>query len=165
MSPRNTCGSVFGGAAKYKWLVLKIQEYPVNKAMLELAEKNVGPAGCRVKERPGPQYISSPTEKTAVRLADLRRRIREVDRALLAVPEEYRAGVLYHTIHYGTKSIGRRCGSAWEDDMFDFAHKNTWKKWKVRFILAYAGIIGEKDHIDMLNEYREAVEEKDPGII
>jgi hypothetical protein len=48
-----------------------------------------------------------------------------IHHALLLVPEEYREGILY--------SIRNR-GSGY----YDFAHENTWKKWKQRFIYALA---------------------------
>ena len=155
---KRSCGSVFGGPAKYKWLVLKIQEYPINKEMLRLAGGDITPSAGLLRERCSSGYMARPTEVKAMRIAELRRRVEEVDAALRTIPEEYREGVLYHTVHYGTRSMGRTAGTAWDDRRFDFAHKNTWKKWKTRFILAYAGIIGELDYIKMLNEYREAAE-------
>ena len=37
--------------------------------------------------------------------------------------------------------------------MFSGAHRNTWTRWKARFILEYAEIIGEGDYIRMLMEH------------
>ncbi len=48
-----------------------------------------------------------------------------IHHALLLIPEEYREGILH--------SIQNR-GSGY----YDFAHENTWKKWKQRFIYALA---------------------------
>jgi hypothetical protein len=153
MARRYSCGGLFGGAAKYKWLVLRIQEYPLNKALLRMEEEKVSPPGPRIMDAPSFSYISRPTEERAIRIAELKRRIEEVDRALEIIPEEYRDGVLYHTLHYGTRMISGVPGSVWGESIYDHAHKNTWKKWKTRFILEYARIIGELDHITMLNEY------------
>ena len=153
-------------------LVLKISEYPLNKELLRLYTMDIAPAGSFVREAPVKRYGARPTEDKALRIADLKRRISEVDKALLSIPEEYRSGVLYHTVYHGCKGIQGGKGSAWADDAFSFAHPNTWKKWKTRFILEYASIIGEKEHIEMLNEYRPTVRQPadicgyfDPGVI
>ena len=153
MAHRYSCGGLFGGPAKYKWLVLRIQEYPLNKALLKMEEEKISPPGPRIMDAPSFSYIARPTEDRAVRIAELKRRIDEVDRALSIVPDEYKDGVLYHTLHYGTRMISGVPNSVWDEDIYDHAHKNTWKKWKTRFILEYARIIGELDHISMLNEY------------
>ncbi len=155
MTEKRTFGKVFGGPVKYRWLVSKVQEYPVNKALLALAEKDIGPAPPCVREVPQGTYTARPTETNAVRLADLSRRVKEVETALETIPEEYREGVLYHTINHGNKGIGASYGSAWSEPYFDFAHKNTWKRWKTRFLLSYAEIIGEMDYIRLLLEYQD----------
>ena len=67
--------------------------------------------------------------------------------------------MLYHTIFHGNKGIIGGKGSAWGGDMFAFAHPNTWKKWKTRFILEYAKITGEMDNIDLLNRYRPQLDQ------
>ena len=150
MSTRRTVGRRFGGSEKYKWLVLKVREYPVNLALLEIEENRMFPCGHSVMEIPELRGISRPTEDRALEIADLKRRIAEVEMALQVVPEEYRNGVLYHTINHGSKGSGSGRGSAWSEHKYDFAHKNTWKKWKTRFLLEYASIIGELDHINLL---------------
>jgi len=155
MSSRKTVGRCLGGSAKYKWLVLRIQEYPVNLALLQLAQADLGAKGHCVREVPGVRYQARPTEDRAIEIAELRKRIAEVEKALSAVPREYRNGVLYHTINHGSRSSGRGPGCTWTDEKFDFAHKNTWKKWKTRFLLEYASIIGEMDHIKLLVEYED----------
>ncbi|MBQ9890800.1 MAG: hypothetical protein IJM39_05260 [Firmicutes bacterium] len=155
MSSRSTVGRCLGGAAKYRWLVLKVQEYPVNLALLKLAESGIGARSCSLMEAPRVRYAASPTENKAVEIADLKRRIAEVEQALMVVPEEYRNGVLYHTINHGTGRISPGHGSSWQDPRFDKAHRNTWKKWKTRFLLEYAAIIGELDHIKLLIEYED----------
>ena len=153
MSCRNTVGRCLGGPAKYRSLVLKVHEYPVNLALLKFTEESVGAGGSSVMERPRLGYTAKPTERKAVEIADLKRRIAEVEQALMVVPEEYRNGVLYHTINHGTGGSGK--SSVWSDPRFDKAHKNTWKKWKTRFLLEYASIIGELDHIKLLIEYED----------
>lgn len=153
MSCRNTVGRCLGGPAKYRSLVLKVQEYPVNLALLKFAEESVVAGGSSVMERPRLGYTAKPAERKAVEIADLKRRIAEVEQALMVVPEEYRNGVLYHTINHGTGGSGK--SSVWSDPRFDKAHKNTWKKWKTRFLLEYASIIGELDHIKLLIEYED----------
>ncbi len=155
MRTRVTVGRCLGGSAKYKWLVLKIQEYPINLALLELAESGIKPPCSAVREARGAGYVSRPTERKAIEIAELKKRITEVELALSVVPEEYRNGVLYHTINYGSKSSGRGRGSSWREDRYDFAHRNTWKKWKTKFLLEYAAIIGEMDHINLLVEYED----------
>ena len=157
MGPGKNCCSLFGSSAEYKMLVLKISEYPVNKELLRLYLMDIGPAAGFVREPSVHGYGIRPTEDKALKIADLRKRISEVDRALQRIPAEYREGVLYHTIYHGGKGIQGGKGSAWSDPAFSFAHPNTWKKWKTRFILEYASIIGEMDHIDLLNEYRVAL--------
>ncbi|MBR5731242.1 MAG: hypothetical protein IKX89_04795 [Firmicutes bacterium] len=152
-------GGSAGSAAKYKQLVLKIQEYPINKELLALEENAVGPSGPVVMEPCFSSYAARPVERRAVRIAELKRRIREVDKALEAVPAEYREGVLYHTLNHGSKTAGIGSGSAWEDSMFSGAHRNTWTKWKARFILEYAQIIGEGDYIRMLMEHGPELKE------
>ena len=151
--------SIFGSSAKYKLLVLKISEYPLNKELLRMETENISPPANVVREAPERFYKGSVTESRALKIADLRRRIWEVDKALEAVPEEYRNGVLYHTIFHGNKGIIGGKGSAWGGDMFAFAHPNTWKKWKTRFILEYAKITGEMDNIDLLNRYRPQLDQ------
>ena len=146
--------TIFGSAAKYKWLVLRISEYPLNKELLEDCMRDISPTSGFVMELPACGYGARPTESRALKIADLRRRLEEVDKALMVVPEEYRSGVLYHTIYHGSKGIVGGKGTSWSDDMYATAHPNTWKKWKTRFVLEYASVIGEKDHIDLLNEYR-----------
>ena len=153
MSRRNTVGRCLGGSAKYRSLVLKVQEYPVNLALLKLTEEDISAKGSSVMERPRISYTASPTENKAVEIAELKRRIAEVEQALMAVPEEYRNGVLYHTINHGARGSGK--SSMWSDPRFDKAHRNTWKKWKTRFLLEYAAIIGEMDHIKLLIEYED----------
>ncbi len=153
LNGRRLFGGSVGGAAKYKWLVLKIQEYPINKELLALEEKALGPSHPVVMETAWSSYAARPVESKAVRIAELKRRISEVDRALESVPKEYREGVLYHTLNHGSKTAGLGSGSAWEDSMFSGAHRNTWARWKARFILEYAEIIGEGDYIRMLMEH------------
>ena len=153
MSVSNAFGGNSRAAAKYRWLLLKIQEYPVNKEMLRLAEADLGPSSPVVREAPGAAGYGKPTESRALKVAELKRRIAEVDRALAVVPEEYREGILYHTLNHGTKTVGTGAGSSWSDPMYSKAHRNTWTKWKTRFLLEYADIIGEKDYIGMLIEY------------
>ena len=138
-------------------LVLKISEYPLNKELLRRYMLDIAPAGSFVREPAAKGYGARPTEEKAIRIADLKRRISEVDRALLKVPVEYRSGVLYHTVHHGCKGIQGGKGCSWSEQAFSFAHPNTWKKWKTRFILEYASIIGEMDHIELLNEYGPTV--------
>ena len=151
--PGKNSGSIFGSPAVYKMLVLKISEYPLNKELLKRYMLDIAPAGSFVREASVKGYGARPTEDKALRIADLRRRISEVDKALLTVPEEYREGVLYHTVHHGCKGIQGGKGCSWSEKAFSFAHPNTWKKWKTRFILEYASVIGEMDHIKLLNEY------------
>ena len=141
----------------YKMLVLKISEYPLNKELLRRYTMDIGPAGSFVRETSAKCYGSRPTEDKALRIADLKRRIADVDKALQKIPAEYRSGVLYHTIYHGSKGIQGGKGCSWSDKMFSHAHPNTWKKWKTRFILEYASIIGEMDYIYLLNEYRPTV--------
>jgi len=155
MSGKSTVGRCLGGSAKYRSLVLKVQEYPVNLALLKLTEEGISPAGGAFREKPKPGYCASPTERRAVEIAELKRRIAEVEQALKVVPEEYRNGVLYHTINHGPGRSGPGRGSSWSDSRFDNAHKNTWKKWKTRFLLEYAAITGELDHIKLLIEYED----------
>lgn len=138
-------------------LVLKISEYPLNKELLRRYMTDIAPDAGFVREVPAKRYGSRPTEDKALRIADLNRRIAEVDRALQKIPAEYRSGVLYHTIYHGHKGIQGGKGCSWSDKMFSHAHPNTWKKWKTRFILEYASIIGELDYICLLNEYRPTV--------
>ena len=159
MGSAKRAANIFGSTAKYKLLVLKISEYPLNKELLRMELEDISPSPNMVREIPGRRYRSSATENRALRIADLRRRIWEVDKALEAVPEEYRDGVLYHTIFHGNKGIIGGKGSAWSGDMFSIAHPNTWKKWKTRFILEYARITGEMDNIDLLNRYRPELEQ------
>ena len=111
LSGKRLLGGSCVGALKYKWLILKIQEYPVNKQLLALTEKELSPSCAAVKNMPSRNSFGSPTERRALRI------------------------------------------SAWADSMFDRAHRNTWTKWKARFILEYADIIGEGEYIDMLIEY------------
>ena len=153
LSGKRLLGGSCVGALKYKWLILKIQEYPVNKQLLALTEKELSPSCAAVKNMPSRNSFGSPTERRALRIAELRRRIEEVDTALSVVPKEYREGILFHTLNHGSKTHGVGEGSAWADSMFDRAHRNTWTKWKARFILEYADIIGEGEYIDMLIEY------------
>lgn len=153
MKEGKTSGNCFGGPAKYKQILLKVQEYPVNLALMELAERDISAPGTSVMESRGEVYNARPTENKAIRLAELRERVNAVEQALLVVPEEYRAGVLYHTLNHGSRSVGVGNGSAWSDPRYSFAHRNTWKKWKTRFLLEYATIIGERDYIDLLREY------------
>jgi hypothetical protein len=141
-----------------QWLLLKIQEYPANKEMLRLIEKDLGPSAAAVREVPGVPGYGRPTESKALKAAELKRRIEEVDRALEIVPAEYRAGILYHTLNHGTKTQGIGLGSSWSEPMYSIAHRNTWTKWKMRFLLEYADIIGERDHIGMLIEYGPELE-------
>lgn len=150
---RRLFGGSAGSAAKYRQLVLKIQEYPINKELLALEESALGPSHPVVMETCFTSYAARPVERRALRIAELRRRISEVERALEAVPEEYREGVLYHTLNHGSKTSGLGSGSAWDDEMFSGAHRNTWTRWKARFILEYAEIIGEGDYIRMLMEH------------
>ena len=155
MSCRNTVGRCLGGPAKYRSLVLKVQEYPVNLALLKLAQENISAKSASVMEKPRIAYGSSSTEKKALEIADLKRRISEVEQALMVVPEEYRNGVLYHTINHGSQRSSGSKSSQWNDPRFDKAHRNTWKKWKTRFLLEYAAITGELDYIKLLIEYED----------
>lgn len=69
-------------------------------------------------------------EKTPVSELDLtRQRLECIRRAILEIPEEYRSGVLKSVIQRGAP-IG------------DFAHENTWKRWKQRFIYRLAKNLG-----------------------
>lgn len=153
ISGKRLLGGSCVGALKYRWLVLKIQEYPVNKELLALTEKEIGPSVAVPGKAPGGSLCARPTELRAVRIAELKRRIEEVETALKVVPKEYREGILYHTLNHGSKTKGVGAGSAWADSMFDGAHRNTWTKWKARFILEYADIIGEGEYVRMLMEY------------
>ena len=153
ISGKRLLGGSCVGASKYRWLVLKIQEYPVNKELLTLTEQDIGPSGAALGKMPGGLLCARPTERRALRIAELRRRIEEVETALKVVPEEYREGILFHTLNHGSKAKGVGAGSAWADSMFDGAHRNTWSKWKARFILEYADIIGEGEYVRMLREY------------
>jgi hypothetical protein len=160
MDTGKNSSSIFGSPAEYKMLVLKISEYPINKELLRRYMQDIAPAGCFVRESSAKGYGARPTEEKALRIADLKRRISEVDRALQKVPKEYRSGVLYHTVHHGCKGIQGGKGCSWSEKTFSFAHPNTWKKWKTRFILEYASIIGEMDHIELLNEYGPTVKQQ-----
>lgn len=69
-------------------------------------------------------------EKTAgLDPGETAKRLECIRRALLEVPEEYRSGVL--------KSIAVRGTNAG-----DFAHENTWKRWRQRFIFRLAKNLG-----------------------
>ena len=153
MSVSNAFGGNNRAAAKYSWLLMKLQEYPVNKEMLRLIEKDIGPSSPSVMEVPGLCGYGRPTESKAIKIAELKKRIAEVGRALEIVPKEYREGILYHTLNHGTKTKGLGAGSSWSEPMYSHAHRNTWTKWKMRFLLEYADIIGEKDYIALLIEY------------
>ena len=160
MSSSRSFGPGPGTSVKYRWLVLRIQEYPLNKELLKLAEKDIGPSAHMLRETPVQRGRGSSTESKAIMIADLKRRIYEVEKALEVVPEEYRAGVLYHTLNHGTKTMGVGKGSAWADKMFQNAHRNTWTKWKTRFLLEYADIIGEGSHMRLLMRYGEDLEDR-----
>lgn len=71
---------------------------------------------------------SDPTALKAERLAKLSKKISAVERALKSVPEEYREGV-YMSIAY-------------RDRLPDYANKNTWSKWRMRFISRVADVMG-----------------------
>ena len=114
MDTGKNSSSIFGSPAEYKMLVLKISEYPINKELLRRYMQDIAPSGCFVRESSAKGYGARPTEEKALRIADLKRRISEVDRALQKVPQEYRSGVLYHTVHHGCKGIqgGKGCSCA-----------------------------------------------------
>ena len=82
---RRLFGGSAGSAAKYRQLVLKIQEYPINKELLALEESALGPSHPVVMETCFTSYAARPVERRALRIAELRRRISEVERALEAV--------------------------------------------------------------------------------
>ena len=62
---------------------------------------------------------SDPTALKAERLVELSKKIAAVENALKHIPDEYRRGV-YMSIAY-------------RDRLPDYAHRNTWSKWKSEF--------------------------------
>ena len=64
--------------------------------------------------------VSAPTEAKAIRLTELQDKCSAVESALKAIPEEYRDGV-FNNIVYGFRYP-------------DMAHRNTWSKWRTRFL-------------------------------
>ena len=67
MSVSNAFGGNNRAAAKYSWLLMKLQEYPVNKEMLRLIEKDIGPSSPSVMEVPGLCGYGRPTESKAIK--------------------------------------------------------------------------------------------------
>lgn len=84
--------------------------------------------GCPPDGTPRGTNKGDPTALKAERLVELSKKISAVEGALKSVPEEYRLGV------YGSV--------AYRDRLPDYANKNTWSKWRMRFIVRVAEVMG-----------------------
>ena len=65
-----------------------------------------------------------PTGSIAIKSAELSSKIAAVEKALNRIPEEYREGVMNSIVYRA--------------DYPDYAHDNTWKTWRQRFVFYVA---------------------------
>lgn len=106
------------------WL---IRDYPNIKAKVDELD---GFGGGSQDGGPRSTQPHSSTENAAIKRAELSRQLDVVDKALAAIPEEYRAGIWENIQHRARFP--------------DYAGLKTWKRWKQRFVwlVAYhAGFI------------------------
>lgn len=122
--------SSLGSDELYRLTVALIRMYPVYLQIIENVDE------LRSKKGMGMDFIkssniSNPTETDAFENMDIRKKsgealvmVKIIESAFKTIPEEYRLGVYLHLVEK----------MSYKNKRFDFANRNTWKKWTSRVI-------------------------------
>lgn len=139
------------GKNKYLETLYFIRQYPDNKRLLKRIEEEAEIPPVSITGMPKSTKQSNMLENTVILKQSILENVQMVERALKKIPEEYRKGVLNHTIH----------GEKYASPMFDSAHENTWKKWVQRFIYEVAILRGDGPYIGLIQKYILSEERKE----
>lgn len=111
----------------YHMCLSTVQCYEYNKR--RLANNSTYISAVNYKDMPSPGSGSgSPVERQACNMADLRPLVNAVDEALKSIPKEYRDGILNKIIH--------------DIQYPQYAHRNTWSRWRQLFLYRVAQNLG-----------------------
>ena len=92
------------------------------------------------KERVDKERVSNPTEQVAFLRMELEEKKNIIEKALTAVPVQYRDLLMINIID----------NVKFTDSRFDMAHVQTWKYWKNRFVWEVANLRGNREYLELL---------------
>ncbi len=105
----------------YKRAIWTIKDYPRRKAEYEAILEASPPP---LDGAPRGTVLADSTAKKAIKLSEISRELSAVEKGLEAIPEEYRKGIWENIVN--RKAFP------------DYAHRDTYKRWKQRYVYRVA---------------------------
>lgn len=135
--------SSVGDKNVYMETVYFIKQYDSFKKLARTIDQQSLTPSLSFQQKDGGGRITSPVEDIAMLRSDLGSRIEQVDNALKEIPEKYRKGLMENIVH----------NVKFKEHMFDFAHYQTWKYWKNKFICEVARQRGYEEYLKWIDTY------------
>ncbi len=111
----------------YQMCLSVVRCYEYNKR--RIADNNTYISATNYKDMPsGGSGTDSPVERQDCNMIDLKSMVNAVDEALKGIPKEYRNGIMNKIIH--------------DLEYPQYAHRNTWSRWRQLFLYRIAQNLG-----------------------